>query len=178
VAGVLRLPQLLGEQMNTHIEDVNLMTFGRKTFDVSNVAVKKTMAALEKFNKAVIEVQNDRMTSEQFNFVMDNIGVDFIKHEYRTLRIRFNPLRSIIEVIKRYFFTIKDVQSLNKESYDMFHDWVYYQTTGRKKKDLEAKKEIMEITTDLYQKAKKELNLDPEKCSELLMTYLKDQTKQ
>lgn len=164
--------------MNRHIEKEHLMTFGRKTFDVSNIAVKKTIDAVDKYNEAVRSIQKDEMDAKQFNDVIDDIGIEFIKHEYKTLRIRFNPFRSLFEMVKRHFFSIKDVKALNKENYEEFRDWVLYQTTGQKKKDLEAEADLMEMTIKLYSQAKEKLGLNQETCLELLMTYLKDQTKQ
>lgn len=163
--------------MRRHVEKENIMVFGRKAIDVSNIAIKKIDAAIERFNEAVAKVQAGELDSKGFNSVIDIIGVDFIKHEYKTLRIRFSPVKSIIEMMKRHFFTIDDVKSLSKENYNEFHDWVYFQITGRKKKDLETQNEVMEMTLKIYQEAKEKLNLNQETCTELLMTYLKDQTK-
>ena len=163
--------------MNKHTEVEDIMTFGNKSFDVSNVAVGKSLQGLEDFNKGVKKLQNDEITSTEFTFIVSEIGVELLKHDYKTLRIRMNPFKAIIQVIKRHFIDITYIYRLQKDDFQDFQDWVYFQITGDKKKDLEAQSDMMTITTKMYRQAKEELNLSPEECLASLMTLLRDQTK-
>lgn len=161
-----------------HIEKEYYLELGRKKVDVSNVSTGKSLKALELYNEAVTKYSNKETTLEECMKTINIIGVSLIKHNYDSLRIRFNPIESIIEIIKRKFITIKDIYNLNKEQYEEFQAWAYFAITGEKKKDLEAKAEITTMTMKMYQRAKDELNLSPDECLESLMTLLRDQTKQ
>ena len=163
--------------MNKHTEDENIMTFGNKSFDVSNVAVGKTLQGLEDFNNGVAKLQTEEITTADFTLIVSKIGVELLKHEYETLRLRMGFFEAVKQFIKRSFINTKYIYRLNKEDFENFQDWVYFQITGDKKKDLETRADMMEITTKMYQQAKDELNLTPDECLASLMTLLRDQTK-
>jgi len=162
----------------THVEDEYIIEIGRKKLDVSNVAVKKSLRALDLYNENVVKLQNEEITAQDFNRALDVIGLELVKHDYDALRIRFNPFRSVIEIIKRSLIKDKHIIAMSKENYEEWQSWVYFAITGDKKKDLETTADLMETTTKMYQRMQEELNLNPEQCSELLMTLLKDQVKE
>jgi hypothetical protein len=165
--------------MNTHIEKENILVIGRKEIDVSNVSVGKSLKGLGLYNEQVVKLQNEEITALDFDKEVDKIGLMLIKQDYEALRLRYNPIKSIVEMFKKRAIKEKHIYSMSREDYkNVWQDWVYFAITGDKKKDLETTANIMETTKLIYQKMQTEMSLNPEQCSELLMTLLKDQMKE
>lgn len=161
-----------------HIEEEYKLQIGRKTFDVSNVPVYKTLRGLDKYNKGVERLQSGEIDAVGFNRICDEIGIDLLRNDYESLRLRFNPFKSLLEKIKRYTVSLKHIYKLNKENYEEWQGWVYFALTGKKKESLEEQKDMTEVASQMFRLAKSEMNLNPEQCLELLMTSLRDQTKE
>jgi hypothetical protein len=163
--------------MNSHIEEEELLRIGSKVIDVSNVSVGRSMEGLKRYNIAVQKVYDEKLDSIEFNYEVDKIGLYLIQHDYEALRLRFNIVDSIKQVIKRSLIKTKDFRRFSKEEYKDFHGWIYFTITGKKKESLEAEKDMMEIATEFYLDMGKQ-GISQEKCLELLPTLIQDLAKQ
>jgi hypothetical protein len=159
--------------MNSHIEKENILTFGRRSIDVSNVSYGRIVKASTMWNNTI---QEENITAEQVNKMSEKVGLYLIRQDFNVLLFRFTFIKSVKEYVKRLFLTVKHINKSNKEEYECFQDWVYFMLTGKKKDHLEAQKDIMGDMAIMYQKLKSQgVSLD--QCLELLQTLAPEQVK-
>ena len=189
------LPSLtLGEQMNSHNEDKQILNLGRIKIDVSNVPYGKECVAMDQWNEKrreqiketedlLIETeemstpeQNKRLGDLQaihvaeFRLLSDSLGIELIRQPLFVLRRRYFILKAIWEYVRRYFITIKTISSMNKKDYDDYDEWVYFRLTGKKKEDLVRQKGLLDLLVEMELELEKKTNLNLEACLELLQT--------
>ena len=156
--GVLRLVSLLGEQMDKLIEDQELLTIGKKTFDVSNVAVGRKKIARRVWDAMVVDYtreisearEEDKQAIEKAYAIIvsdlyDSLGLYLIRQQGIVLERRFSFMGSIIDFIRRYLLTIKYINKSNEDEYNKFQEWAHFNITGTKKKDLETDNLIIKM---------------------------------
>lgn len=160
--------------MNSHIEKENILTFGKKSIDVSNVSYGRIVKASTVWNKAV---QDENITPEKINKMCDTVGLYLIRQDFSVLRLRFTFLTAIKEYIKRLFLNRYHINKSIKTEYDEFQDWVYFQLTGKKKENLKTEADLMEQTISFYQAMEKK-GIKPDKCLELLQTLVLEQASE
>ncbi|MCP4988496.1 MAG: hypothetical protein GY928_21330 [Colwellia sp.] len=160
--------------MDSFIEEEKILTFGNKSFDISNVAYGRIEYAIKEWNKAL---NIEGFTESDINNMCERVGLYMIRQDFDVLRLRLSFFDSVKSFIKRYMLTIKHIKKSNKQEYEEFQDWVYFTLTGNKKKDLETDTAIMETARKIYRDMEKQ-GINQEQCSELLQTLLAEQVKE
>ena len=159
--------------MNSHIEKEKILTFGKKSIDVSNVSYGRIVKASTIWNKTI---SKEEVTAEEINRMSEEVGIYLIRQDFNVLRFRFTLSKAIKEYVKRLFLTAKHINKSNKEEYEEFQDWVYFILTGKKKDLLEAQEDMIGDMATLYRRLKKQgISLD--QCLELLQTLAPEPEK-
>jgi len=157
--------------MNKFIEDENILTFRKKSFDVSNVSVDRREKAEIIWNK---EVSREDMTTQSVNKMSERVGLFLIRQDFSVLLFRMTFFKALKSYISRYLLTIRNIKKSNKAEYEAFQSWVLFTMTGKKKELLEVETSMMESASKIV------LNLmdqgySLELCQESLLTLLQDQ---
>ena len=157
--------------MNKFIEDENILTFRKKSFDVSNVSVDRIEKATIKWDK---EVLRDGFTTQSVNNMSEEVGLYLIRQDFSVLLFRMTFTQALKSYISRYLLTIRNIKKSNKAEYEAFQSWVLFTMTGKKKELLEVETSMMESASKIV------LNLmdqgySLELCQESLLTLLQDQ---
>lgn len=160
--------------MNSFIEKENILTFGKKSIDVSNVAYGRIEKSIDIWNKAI---SKEGFTEKEINNMCERVGLYMIRQDFSVLRLRMSYLNAVKNYIKRYALTIRHLKKSNKAEYEVFQDWVYFTLTGDKKKDLETDVSMIATTRKIYQQMESQ-GISQEQCSALLLTLLQDQVKE
>jgi len=157
--------------MNSLIEEENILTFGNKSIDVSNVSYYRSERSIDTWNKVI---SKEGFTELEVNEMCEKVGLYMIRQDFSVLRLRMTFIESVKNYVKRYLLTIKHIKKSNKEEYNIFQDWVYFSLTGNKKKDLETDVSMMETTRKIYREMEAQ-GINQDQCATLLLTLLKDQ---
>ena len=160
--------------MNSFIEEEKILTFGKKSIDVSNVSYGRIEYASKVWNETLAK---EGFTEKDINNMCERVGLYMIRQDFDVLRLRLPFLKAVKSFIKRYKLSIKHIKKSNKKEYEEFQGWVYFTLTGDKKKDLETDLKILKTARKVYTGMEKK-GLNPEQCSELLQTLLVDQAKE
>jgi len=160
--------------MNSFIEKENILTFGNKSIDVSNVSYHRIEKSIETWNKAI---SKEGFTEKEINDMCEKVGLYLIRQDFSVLRLRLSFIESVKNYVKRNLLTVNHIKKSNKAEYDTFQDWVYFSLTGNKKKDLETDASMMETTRKIYREMEAQ-GITQEQCSTLLLTLLQDQVKE
>lgn len=159
--------------MNKFIEDENILTFRKKSFDVSNVSYDRIQKASATWNK---EVSREDMTTESINKMSEEVGLFLIRQDFSVLLFRMTFFRALKSYISRCLLTLRNIKKSNKAEYEAFQDWVLFQITGKKKDLLEVETSMMESSTKII-KSLMDQGYSLELCQESLLTLLQDVLK-
>ncbi len=158
--------------MKSLIEEENILTFGKKQIDVSNVAYGRIEYAIREWNK----LRETDFTEEIFDNLCEDLGLYMIKQDFDVLRLRLPFVKAVKSYIKRMTLNKKHIKKLNRQNHDDFIDWVYFVLTGDKKKDLLTEEKMIKMATAFYEQGEM-MGKTHEECATLLWTFLQDQTK-
>ena len=158
--------------MDKIIEDQELLTIGKKTFDVSNVSLDRKEKAMIIFNNT-IENMKENFDILKFNRMVDKQGVFLIRQNFSVLTRRMSFFKALKSYISRCLLTVKYIRNCNAKEYDEWQGWVYFKITGKKKEDLQVQDEMMQIAMNFYKEAKKK-GLNLEQSQELLLILLQE----
>ena len=160
--------------MDKIIEEQELLTIGKKTFDVSNVSYYRKQISRRIWDNMVKELkENDNYDVELFNDVCDKQGLFLIRQDFSVLRNRMSFFKAGIDYINRYLLTLKYIKKSTEKEYNEFQEWAYFNITGTKKKELET----IGIMQKMEMKAVEELQKvypDPEQLMAVYSTYLQE----
>jgi len=159
--------------MNKFIEPESILTFRKKSFDVSNISVDRIEKAEIIWNK---EVLRDGFTTESINKMSENVGLYLIRQDFSVLLFRMTFMKALKSYISRYLLTLRNIKKSNKAEYEEFQAWVLFVMTGKKKDLLEVETSMMESSTKIM-KSLMDQGYDLELCQDALLTFLKGQEK-
>ena len=89
--------------MNKFIEEENILTFRKKSFDVSNVSVERLEKAEIIWNR---EILRDGFTIKSVNKMSENVGLYLIRQDFSVLLFRMTFMKAVKSYISRYLLTI------------------------------------------------------------------------
>ena len=172
--------------MDKIIEDQELLTIGKKTFDVSNVSLYRKKISRRIWDQMVIDCNKEleqckesekseviRKYTDITNGIIETQGLYLIRQDLMVLKRRMSHLKAVFDYIRRYLLTIKYITKSTEEEYNKFVDWAYFNITGTKKKELET----IGIMQKMEMKAVEELQKvypDPEQLMVVYSTYLQE----
>ncbi len=97
--------------MKSLIEEENILTFGKKKIDVSNVAYGRIEYAIREWN-TLREKDFDVL---EFNTLCENLGVYMIKQDFDVIRLRLPFWKAVKSFFKRMTLTLKHIRKSNQE---------------------------------------------------------------
>ena len=159
--------------MDNFIEPEKILTFRRKSFDVSNVSVDRYEKAMAIWNK---EVKRKDLTADSVNKMSEKVGLYLIRQDFSVLYFRMTFFKALKSYILRYLLTLRNIKKSNKAEYEAFQEWVLFVVTGKKKDLMEVQTTMMESSTKIV-KNLMEQGYDLVQCQELLLTLLQDLAK-
>lgn len=159
--------------MNSFIEKEKILTFRKKSFDVSNVSVERIEKMTPVWDK---EVSRKDFTNTSINKMSEKVGLYLIRQDLSTLMFRMTFWEAIKTYILRYLLTVKNIRKSNKAEYEEFQSWVLFTMTGKKKDLLEVETNMMESSSQIV-KNLMDQGYSLELCQESLLILLKDLTK-
>ena len=135
------------------IQAEKIIEIGKYKIDVSNISVKRKRIAVKDWNK-LHNIKTDKdggasldkngnaqiidkpiiYTDKQAQRGLLKIGLYLVRQELKILNRRFKLTEAIKEYFKRYFISIRYIESLSEEESNIFGDFLYEVMTGSKKK--------------------------------------------
>lgn len=170
--------------MDKFIEEEQVLTIGNRSFDVSNIPTGKKKVSrriwdnmVRDFNRELEESNNTLEVQQKYNDIIYDIynsqGVYLIRQSFIVLKRRYGFLATCKEIIKRAFLSVRYLNSLSDEELEPFREWIHFNITGVKKKEIEATNQIQKIELEMLKEIEA-LNLKPETLTKLLQTFLRE----
>lgn len=156
--------------MDSHNEKKDYLFLGKKKIDVSNIPYGRILHMKDLWDEAVSSDEEDLTKREVLYNLIEEIGIYLIRQPLKVLARRYPLLRAIKEYIKRLFITKKFLKNLNEQSYEVFEDFVYQKMMGKKKANLEMKKGLLDVMTEMAEEVINTTNLNLETYLALLRT--------
>jgi len=160
--------------MSKLIDDTEKLKIGKKSFDVSNVSIKRKQISRIAYKDTVKEMGENQ---EYDMIVLDDLiiqyGLYMVRQNFSVLARRMPFFKAVISYIKRYLLSIRYLYNLNEDDYNIFFDWAYFQCTGLKKKDLIEEDQIQTLLKEANQEIRK-VAKTPEQQRTLLQTLLQE----
>jgi hypothetical protein len=168
--------------MDKLIEDEEILTIGKKTFDVSNTAIGRKKISRRIWDKMVkdynAELESDKDDIEvhsKFRDIIESIyekqGLYLIRQNFIVLKRRYGFLTACKEYLRRRFLSVRYLNSLSEKENEPFQAWAHLNITGVKKKDLEMLSEIQKLEIRLVEQLKKQ-NISLEQLMDALPIFL------
>ena len=150
------------------IQAEKIIEIGKYSFDVSNISVKRKRIASKMWNVLFnIKINKDgepevnekgevqlietpkKRTEKQATRGLLIIGLYLVRQDFKILDRRFKYTDAIKEFFKRYFVTVRYIESLTPDQMNNFVEWIYEVVTGSKKKVTDLMSQIMSSMGDL-----------------------------
>ena len=159
--------------MNSHNEKKKYLELGKRKYDISNIPYGRIVICSDMWDETVESHKSQDIKRAELQSLINEIAVYLIRQPLKVLLRRYIFPRAIYEYIKRFFVSVKYLESLDKDEYEKVEDFVYFQLTGKKKANLEIKKGLLDLMTEMVEEVLSKTNLNHETYVELLRTYHK-----
>lgn len=135
------------------IQDDKIITIGKYKVDVSNLPARRKRIAIRMWNDLFnfdqekdgsikrdnrgnpkIKEKPKKKTEYQARKGLVKIGLYLIRRDFNILLRRYSKKGAIKEYFKRYFISLRYLESLTDKELDSFIEWVYEEIVGVKKK--------------------------------------------
>lgn len=152
------------------VEVEKIIQIGKKSFDVSNISVKRKRIATRMWNnlfniqvdedgEAVRDKKGNIVTKEKNRKITDKkatrglleIGMYLIKQDFHILLRRYTPKEAVKEYVKRHMLSVRYIESLTTEEMNSFVEWIYAEMVGTKKKVVDLITPVMDQLEDLVE---------------------------
>jgi len=176
------------------IQAEKIIEIGKYKIDVSNISVKRKRIAVKDWN-TLFNIKQDKdgtamrdskgnvqlvdkpriFTEKQASRGVLNIGLYLARQDFKILNRRFKFTDAVKEFFKRYFISVRYIESLTPEELNIFVEWIYEYITGTKKKVMDLMfpmiQEMEKITEGMSDKETSDLAL-------YLVSFFSEQVKQ
>ena len=145
------------------IKEEKIIEIGKYKVDVSNISVKRKRISIKMWN-TLFNIKQDKdgeairtstgsvqeaetkkeKTERQATRGLLAIGLYLLRQDIRILNRRFKLTDAIKEYFKRYFITIRYIESLTDKEMNDFVGWIYEEITGAKKKVVDLMSPMMD----------------------------------
>jgi hypothetical protein len=160
--------------MNKLIEDPEILTIGKKSFDVSNISMKRKTIARRAYNHFAQNMGTDNIKNNKLmQNILDKYGMYMIRQDLSILKRRMTLKEALKTYIERFLLTKRYIYKFSEKEYELFNEWSYFNITQRKKKESETINQILEMEKMALQEVRK-IAKDPSQQRKLLQTFLQE----
>jgi len=168
--------------MNKLIEDEEILTIGKKKFDVSNTALGRKKISRRIWDRMVNDYNNELESDKKeievhskyreiISSIYETQGLYLIRQSFIVLKRRYGFFVACKEYLRRQCLSVRYLNSLSEKENESFQEWTHFNITGVKKKVLESLSEIQKLEILVMEQAKKK-NISLEVLMAALPTLL------
>ena len=160
--------------MSKLIDETEILNIGKKSFDVSNVSVKRKQISRRAYRDLAKQMgENPEQDIIELDDLVVTYGLYMVRQNISVLLKRMPLFKALKSYIRRYILSIRYINNLNEDEYNVFYEWAYFQITGLKKKDLEETDQIQTLLK-IANKEIRKVAETPEQQRILLQTLVQD----